>query len=450
MKFTSKLLLTLWCMLACFMLTQCAGDSSNPINIDVNGADAYIRLDFSVEGTRADGDITPAENNDITSIDVYIFGDEDILEDYQNIPSEKITAGDDGSSISVKTTSGFKTIYAIANIASGNPLDPEPNKGSTSIRDFQQAVFSSKDGKLRSDNGFMMIGKSSPRQIIKSTADAIPQTNRLHIKLVRVSAMATVESEDAIPALGMTFSNPEFRVCQTSDKMPVEDLAFAIQHDKDESTGLHSDLSIRKHDEITFADCNAPQYMAENISKSHVSGTATFVAISMTVKPQKTYTYATGSSGTPTTFSELGNISTFYTVGIKNPALGAVAYASDSEGSPYCFENSDSAEAYASYLNSQSGSASEYNAIEFSDCKVYYRVNIKTPDAMIDNYGSNSVLRNRHYTISITGIKSLGYSDKAFLFPTDSNAPVDNTDAFLQTTFSIADWDAVTQPTELQ
>lgn len=432
----------------CAMISGCSSDHNPAINIDVNGADAYIKLDLSVAATRATDDDEEA----LKVVDIYIFDADESLEQ-----TETLRATDEGGlSKPIETTSGYKTIYAVAGMDDDLRFDSEPTQG-MSITDFEAMLFDSRAEALENDNGLLMLGKSNPTQIIKSTSSSIPSTNVMHIILVRVMAKASVAIKDEaeeINAIGMKFSEPNFCIMQNSLKTRVvSDIAAGVEHSKTEGKATYSNFSeLTAPDSETNAYRSTSRYMAENITATHVSGNTTFLSISFRAIPTVTYTFSESGNLNSSNVSDASAISDYYAVGMEIPAQGTVDYACTGKV-PYCFQTEADADRYAAKLNSDQGltdATASYKSILISDCRVYYRVNIVTPADMADTYGSHSVVRNKHYKISIGTVNKLGSNREDLLFPTDADAPLELTSAFLSTTFEVAPWDDIDQPVDLE
>lgn len=439
MKAKSHLFAVVCSAIACIGFTCCTSESTSLINIDVNGADAFIRMAFSVEGTRAE-----INETELKVIDIYVFDEDGKLETSETIEDE---------SASVQCTSGYKTIYAIAGMKT-NGFDTVLPAGMT-IDDFEKLVFSSTLDDFFNDNGCLMIGKSRPTQILKSAPDNIPATNVIPITLVRVMAKASLSFED-ITNIQFQFTDPRFCICQTSDKMPVVDLATAITHDKVDGEPTFTNLSNPYDEEgrLKFVSADEVQYMAENISVTHMSGNTTFLAIAVRAIPQKVYGCVAEGAPEEKTIDNPDALGGFYVVGVENPDMGIVDYAVNAANEPYCFLEESDALNFATSLNASIGQSSEsgaYGVIKFESGIVYYKVNFNTPAGMeVTSYGKYSVLRNRHYTISIKSVNKLGASKESILFPRDPETPADVTNAYLNATFTVEDWEDVNQETVLQ
>lgn len=440
MKLTSHLTGAFLSAVFCLTLTQCAGDSTQIFNVDVNGGDAYIRLALSVEGTRAEGD---DDDDELTVIDIYVFDEGGVLETHKTINNETDP---------VEVTSGYKTVYAIAGMRSdGFPEGEGPVAELTTLNEFEKLMLLSSSDYLFNDNGSLMTGKSNPTQIIKSTATDIPATNIIPIKLVRAMAKATVKFETG-SFLDIQFSDPTFCICQTSDLMPVAELASTVTHEKGDGFTYTNFSNPFDGEKLKFVSASATEYMAENISATHVSGNTTFLAIAIKAVPQKAYVCSeSGQPNEDPSFNSNG-VTTFYAVGVESPATGVVTYATNDAGDPYCFVEPNEASKYATALNATtraSDGAGPYKSIEFTEGLVYYRVHINTKAGLGAEYGKYSVLRNKSYTIDIKTINKLGSASESMLFPTDPETPAEITSAYLNAQFTITPWDDVNQETVL-
>lgn len=445
MKPLHHLLTAVLCTATCMTFTQCAGESHNIFNTDVNGADAYIRLDLSVEGTRADVD-----NEAIVKVfDVYIFNENSVLEKGP-VPFSKSS---DTREAIVETTSGLKTIYVVAGMHTTDRFEGSVTPGTTTIDEFESLAFSSNRGALINDNGFLMIGKSRPTQIIKSSQTDIPLSNKISVPLVRTMAKATMNFQ-SMEALGLNFTGAQFAVAQTADKMTVKESPAAVTKAEGQST--YSGLSTAKTGDtnptMVYYPASSPLYMAENIASSHVSGNTTFISIALTATPKTAYSCAAGSN--PELIENPIMTSTFYAVGLEYSAVGTVVYATTSDNAPYYFNDSEQASNYAAKLNADLGltdPAKQYKAITFTEGKVYYRVNIDTPeDYDTDDYGTHSVLRNKLYNLTIKSVNRLGSGNEDLLFPSEPDTKLDMTSAFIDAIFTVVPWDEFEQDINLE
>lgn len=445
MKPFHYLFTTILCVSSCMAFTQCAGESHNLFNVDVNGADAYIRLDLSVQGTRSDEE----KEAEVKVFDVYIFNENSVLEKSPVAFSES----SDTREAIVETTSGLKTVYVVAGMNTSNGFMSSLTPGTTTIDDFESLVFSSNRDALINDNGFLMIGKSRPAQIIKSSEEDIPLSNKMSVPLVRTMAKATMDFQN-IEALGLNFTGAQFAVAQTPERMTVKESPAVLT--KAEGQATYSGLTtVKTGDEnltMVYYSSSTPLYMAENIASSHVSGNTTFISIVLTASPQRVYSCA--DNGNPEILEGTTGPSTFYAVGLESPSVGSVVYAAASDNAPYYFIDSDNASNYAAKLNADLGLTDpdkRYKVITFTDGKVYYRVNIDTPEGYDrDDYGTHSVLRNKLYKLSIKSVNRLGSGSESLLFPTEPDTQLDLTSAFIDAIFTVVDWDEFEQDINLE
>ena len=467
MKIIRQTVLTMTVLGMMHCMSSCSSDP-NPIDFfNTPHEKAYIQLDLSVSATRASDALATDEELKINKVNIYIFGEDAKLE---TVKKDQTISED--SPFTLESTSGLKTIYAISAKSELNPAE------GTSIADFEKTLVSSKNSDLITDDGFVMIGKSQAQYVTKSaTVAEMPHTNVFNIELVRLAAKVQVKSNMPINETGYGFyiGTPEFRVCQTNDKMRIVPNGVDVITNYTSSiiTGTYDGYSWGSDSEYIpsqkngFTNDNC-RYMSENIVNTPVAGNITFLSIRVANSPSKFYSYAenaerpTQKSGTP-----MGT-PTFYVVGMVDETHGFSDYTVDPTNHfIYAFEDEADANRYRDALNGgkassvtvsetdaplrapsvTDGNDRQFRTLKFDKGYSYYRVNITQTE---DGENVYKVERNKFYKISINSFKTLGFHSEEMLRPTDPEADVDSqASSWIGVTFNVVDWDSVDQSVDL-
>ena len=456
------------------IIPSCSSDP-NPVDyIQFVKGDATIQLNLSVAGTRADADATPEEIK-VSKVSVYIFDSNGKLETVkQNLDVKN------GIIDKIETTSGLKTIYAVSAIS------PISAATGMSITEFEASLFSATQAYLRTTEGFVMIGKTGPQNVVKSaSAETMPASNSFTITLERT--VAKVQVNCYLPYVSGTqflFDSKVFSVRQTAKKMQVTANASDIKYDGSADNGtcagydfaeipgyISAQLEENPDKKFTADNC---LYMSENIVETPKTGNTTFVSFRTTVSLYSYYEYPDmwyDKNPSLKTDQYQARNGTFYAVGLVDRENGFIDYAvrSDHNNNIVCFINESDANKYAGYLNKNevqamtvseteeqmksvraaigTRAAGQYEVLTFVDGYVYYRINIRHTDALGQQY---KVCRNNYYKIDISSIKTLGFPSEAFLRPTKPDTPLDLKPSYwLGASFKVSDWNDIEQPTEL-
>lgn len=480
-------------MAACSFLsvtvTSCSEDP-NPVNSIFDPTEninaAYVSLDLSVAATRADDtNSTPAEN-EITSVDVYIFNAENTLESiHKSLPvtSNKIEK--------LQTIPGVKTIYAVsanADVNAGDNGFTGVNVGLT-MEDFERIKLNSTVAALTKtgDTGcFAMVGKSAQKNVVRSSsAEGMPVGNTFPISLTRLAAKAQViigdQFMESAASKGFEVKTVQFAILQTPNIMQLvpntSDLInFATAGVSDGIYEGYTRNPLKISDSQTYNTCETSvnasncQYMPENIVKNPVSGNVTFASVKVQMTPKKLYSYDSGSKSLSVSSSSLPSGGTFYALAIHNLENATIDYVLDNDNNVICLSNRDEASDFyramndggvdfsmksasdvaagKSAANSRTGTRSlKYELSTFTNGYAYYRVNIakKAGDNVLCR-----VDRNTFYKITLNSLNSLGSCQESFLVPSDPATPliVSNT-AWIDASISVVDWNSVDQSADL-
>lgn len=453
-------------------MMSCSSDR-NPFDITTSEVveNATIQLRFNVASTRAESDLTTEDERKISKVSIYIFNESEVLE-----ASEKDIAVEDGTVKTIEVTSGLKTVYAVT-AGSGPSVDP-----GSSISDFEKKLFSSKIENLKTDDGFVMIGKSAKQQVLKSVSEnEIPASNIFTIDLVRAVAKAQVNyGELNASAFGFSVGAPEFKACLTNDLMRVvangyDVIETYVDNDGDGayngySLGKESDYVNAQNSGFTSDGC---VYMSENIVNNPVNGNTTYLCIQIPLCPSKYYSFEEGSEY-PLATEEAGiEGTTFYAVGIVDAYNGLADYVVDANTKHIItFKDKNQADRYSIALNGGDSSAitvadsetplsapatraeeqsdiqvRQFQTVEFSAGNAYYRVNVGDQDKSAKDA---KVERNKFYKIQINSLRTLGYHTEDMLLPQNPEQDIDiQSSAWIETTFNVVEWDEVNQDVDL-
>lgn len=168
------------------------------------------------------------------------------------------------------------------------------------------------------------------------------------------------------PSYYQDFVN-EFR---SSTSVPVDDAAY-----------------LAVDNASTAADARKVKYAPENTSERHYRGESTFASVRAKFIPNNIASYDGTTLTETANSSEHANIYLVVTAGAEH----------------FYFTDKDEAEAYA-------GDSAGSILYHYKDSYCYYTV-------FLNKAGSNDVLRNDYYAVSITAINSIGYPDPEVVDP---------------------------------
>ena len=452
-------------------ITSCKSDES-PFNWTTSSENtkAIIQLRLNVEDTRA-GEMSTAAEREIKKVTVLVFNEKEQLESNKTVD---VTAGT--NTVSLEVSHGLKTIYAVAAKSNVNPGI------GMSITDYENKTFNSTLVNLKTDDGFVMVGKSGEQQVmISASEEDLPSSNIFDIKLVRLVAKAQVKS-GAVDgsSFGISFGAASFKACQLNERMRVKhdgsDL-FASYVDGN-NNGTYDYYSLREKENylnaVTDFTADGCEYMSENIVSRPLSGNTTYLSIRFATTPTKYYSYNSTTSKVEATGETPVASTTYYAVGIQDKTNGVVDYALDNSSKHIItFKNQEDAAAYAASLNNGDASAFtvsqtdspmkapsvseeaanvlQFEVITFDSGYAYYRVNIAHQETSGDSEKSTiKVMRNKFYKVNINSVKSLGFSSEALLRPANPAAELDaEGHSWISASISIAEWDEVNQNVDL-
>ncbi|MBD5275966.1 MAG: fimbria major subunit [Bacteroides sp.] len=445
-------------------LTSCISDR-NPFDVAVvnEKETAKIRLVLDAASTRADNDLSTDEEKIISKVNVFVFDDFGALEKIET----NVSVSSESPAV-LEVTPGNKTVYAVsAKSVVGSTVDV----GAT-MTEFENVVFSSTVNDLKTNDGFVMIGKSGSQQVFKSMdASEIPASNIFNIELVRLLAKTQVKFDNVdASGFGFKIGNAHYRVCQTSDKMRLKYNGTDVfeSYGKNDggtyegySKGGVNDNKLVVKGAFTAADC---QYVPENIVKNPVSGNTTFVILSVNLIPLSFYEYYVELTSSANTEQ---NALSFYAVALVDEENGFEDFVIDpSNKHVIVFKSSADADRYINALNggqasaitvseaenpmkaaaakAQDGGTRQFQKVFFTGGMAYYRINIS------DSEGALKVERNKFYKIAVNSIKNLGFHDLNLLRPKNPESdPGHSTSAWIESVLTVAKWDEVDQDVDL-
>ncbi len=436
---------------------SCSSDP-NPVGyLNVDGSqvgEAYIELNFSVKDTRADNMASDAEQS-ISKVNIYVFDKNNTFEECflnQEVTNDKV---------SLQVTPGVKSIYAVT---ANSTLVSQPAEGSN-FTAFESQIVNSKLSDLKTNDGFVMVGKIENKEIKEfSTSPETQASNNCTIELERLLAKVQVKNNIdlmELPSAGLpSLEKACYKVFQTNNKMYLtagNSDAGQPYEDKATPTGTHDNYTfddgsgyitaISQTSTFTNGDC---QYMPENVVSSPVSGNTTFVAVRFAATPYKAFTMS-GSNLILSNCEQPANPITFYTIAVINKETkkmidfvwtkaGTINYIC-------CFTNKSDAESFVSKNSSNLPSNLEYEVFTYTDGYTYYRINIKD-----DSDANPQVLRNKFYKITLNSVKTLGMPSVEKLCPTDANSDLDEGAADIggiaDASFTVTPWSQADQTVE--
>lgn len=459
------------CSFIAFTVASCSSDP-NPVNfIKTTGEKAFVTLDLSVEATRAEDSNATTEETNVSKVSVYIFGDDDKLEKIHTdltVTDNKIDK--------LETTSGLKTIYAVA---AGSVA--EVTEGTTTLSDFETAKIPSTIDKLKTSSGFLMIGKSEKRKVVKSsTQNAMPASNSFAIQLTRAAAKAQVIESSSLNSnsadIGFRITISHFAIRQTANSFQLTPNETDFQTFTDEGgNGTYDCYTISSAESndgfIAAQNTLSPDkcvYMPENIVENPVTGNTTYLSVKVIMSPEQRYSFASGASK-PTIDESKKNqgATTYYVVGIIDTENGFADYTIGEDNKVMCFHAEDDADRYRDALNGGSLSAFTvsdtdeamkmprhtraanltYKTVTFAAAEAYYRINIAKSEGESKKY---RVDRNTFYKITVNSVKTLGFPSEDMLRPTNPETSLElNPSTWLDASFDIVPWNNVEQNVDL-
>lgn len=432
------------------------------------GIPTYARITLNVNQMGSRAGMSRATTSSLNfekdlqgGVRIFVFDKNGVLEadktfTEQQLKDDPTSAGHKKTAV-IATTTGLKTIYAIANPGTVK-LDDIP----TNLGDFKnykfEAVEQAANGteptvKVATENKFFMTGFKE--ETLAKSDEANP-TN-VKINVTRLAAKVALQLAATAKETGANFKptntkvtadKAKFQLVQMNKKSQifVADGSFSPMGSKAEQaaaapTGLRSYAHLTSEDwtRTSWIDALAEgknfksmdlnyanfAYTSENINESPEVGNVTFAMIQVKL--------------TPTKFTDGGTLAgtgTFYAV---------AQYAADNT------TKADQIKAYHGIFSSEekanekikelkgADAAGFYGLITYSGGLSYYRLNLR--DKAIENNIINryAVKRNHYFKITVDAINNPGVDKAVDLFPDEATTPVEE-NAFIDATIEVDDW----------
>lgn len=406
------------------------------------GVKTYASFSVSLlnQSTRTAANDPNANDNEtkISDLNIYIFNG-GVLE-----TKGKITLNTDNKgTTALATTTGTKTIYAVANYNNAQGAI-----GSLQS-DFEKQLIAATD--IAEENGFFMAGKTEATLTERTQEQAIEDANLIKISVARGAAkvqMQFVANVPVKPVVNATVADAKFTLAQQNSQMYLAKLTAgefspmgktAEQTDADVD-GTYDHLTKLPQEDVikwtnglttydnTFANS---QYLAENVNEAPTTGNTSYVLVSLQVTPQATAD-ATGN----VTQTALTPGTTFYVLAKKELTSGKITFALKDNQILYFKQEVDA----TTYKNTQVDLAT-YNVETYTDGISYYRLNIRDirETTLIKKYAVN---RNHYYKVNITEISNLGFNTAAGTIPTEPTTPLE-TQTHISADITIEPWTVV-------
>lgn len=437
------------------------------------GIPTYARIKLSVNqmGSRAGlsraAAITDGNESALKGgVRILIFDKNNVLET-QEIVDTEITSGTEVDKL-IATTTGYKTIYAIANpkagaadeaiknITTGMTLSAFQNLKLDAVKQATQGGAS--DVLIAKADNFLMVGST--------TATLAPKTgqeyNPVSIDVTRLASKVAMKMSDAakksdlnfVPAnTAVTVDNAKFQLAQNNKQSFVyvapnnfspsgADTQTEAEFDGEK---VFSHLTVGDWKTTTWTDelgtkeftagdlvMNNFIYTSENINQTPRVGNITFAMIQVKLTPTK-FTDENGM---------LAGDGTFYAVAQYTKASTTKADQIVTYHGIYSTEQKAN-EAITKLTQEGTHNCS---VITYTAGISYYRLNLRdlkktTP---FERY---ALKRNSYYQVLVNGINNPGVSNVKDLFPSDQTTPAEET-TNIKATIKVADWTdiQVTEP----
>ncbi len=453
-------------------VTSCSSDR-NPFEkeIPTTVKNAVIQLRLNVEDTRA-GENSTAEEKAIKKLTIHVFNDKQLLE-----ATKTATIGDGVNTVNIEVSHGLKTLYVVSAQSNVNPAV------STHISDYENSTFNSSLDNIKTENGFVMVGKSKEQYVrANQSLEDLPSSNIFDIKLVRLVAKAQVKASNVDgSAFGIKFEGCSFKPFQLNERMIVlhngSDVLDTYEDKNNNGTYDYYTLGVGDYLAAVTDDFKAEgcAYLSENIVNKPLSGNTTFLSVRFATTPNKYYTFDSTDSSLKITEETPAPSTTYYAVGIHDRKNGIVDYVLDHANKHVVtFKDKSDAENYMNSLNSQASPANKmaqnkgphyasdvtegsdnslkYEVMTFEGGNAYYRINISHEETSGDKTVNKvKVKRNNFYKVNINSVSGLGFSKDSSLCPTNPETELDSEgNSFISVMITVADWDEVKQEENLR
>lgn len=378
------------------------------------------------------------EETKIRDLNIYIFNG-GVLE-----TKGRITLNTDNKGITaLATTTGTKTIYAVANYNNA-----KGDIGSLQS-DFEKQLIAATD--IAEENGFFMAGKTEATLTEQDENAAI--ANPIAITVARGAAKVQMQFGDNVPVksvVNATVANAKFTLAQQNSQMYLAKLTAGefsprgttAEQKDDDRDGTYDHLTKLPTTDVEFKWINAAttyqntyatsKYLAENVNEAPTTGNTSYVLVSLQVTPQAK---ADGTGAVIATPLMPGT--TFYVLAKKEPTSGKITFALKDNQILYFEQETDA----TTYKTAQGTILNDYEVLTYTNGISYYRLNIRDirKTALTEKYAVN---RNHYYKVNITEISNLGFNTAAGTIPTEPTTPLE-TQTYISADITIEAWTVV-------
>lgn len=407
------------------------------------GVKTYASFSVSLlnQSTRAASNDPNAvtEETKIHDLYIYIFNG-GVLETKGQI----ILNADNKGTSALATTTGTKTIYAVANYNNA-----KGDIGSLQS-DFEKQLIAATD--IAEENGFFMAGKTEATLTERTEEEAKQEANLIQISVARGAAKVQMQFGTNVPVkpvVNATVADAKFTLAQQNSQMYLAKLIageFSPKGKTAEQTDANTDGTYdhlaklpTTDDEFkwinagttyqnTYADS---KYLAENVNEAPTTGNTSYVLVSLQVTPQATADATGNVTATPLTPN-----TTFYVLAKKNATSGKITFATKDDKILYFEQNADATTYKGTQVN-----LNDYEVLEYTNGISYYRLNIRDirKTALTEKYAVN---RNHYYKVNITEISNLGFNTATGTIPTEPTTPLE-TQTYISADITIEAWTVV-------
>lgn len=379
-----------------------------------------------------------ATETKISDLNIYIFNG-GVLE-----TKGKITLNTDNKgTTALATTTGTKTIYAVANYSAKGDI------GSLQS-DFEKQLIAATD--IAEENGFFMAGKTEATLTKQTEEEAKQDAKLIKISVARGAAKVQMQFGDNVPVkpvVNATVADAKFTLAQQNSQMYLAKLTageFSPKGKTAEQTDADNDGTYDHLTKLPTTDnelkwINAgttyqntyatSKYLAENVNEALTTGNTSYVLVSLQVTPQATADATGNVTATPLVAG-----TTFYVLAKKELASGKITFALKDNKILY-FEQETDANTYKTVDQS----VADYKVLKYTNGISYYRLNIRDirKTNLTEKYAVN---RNHYYKVNITEISNLGFNTAAGTIPTDPTTPLE-TQTYISADITIEAWTVV-------
>lgn len=437
------------------------------------GIPTYARIKLSVNqmGSRAGlsraAAITDGNESALKGgVRILIFDKNNVLET-QAIVDKEITSGTEIEEL-IATTTGYKTIYAIANpkagaadeaiknITTGMTLSAFQNLQLDAVK--QETQGGASEVLIAKADNFLMVGSTTATLASKTGQEYNPvsiDVTRLASKVAMKMSEAAKKSDlNFVPAnTAVTVDNAKFQLAQNNKRSFVyvapnnfspngADTQAAADF---EGEKVFSHLTVGDWKTTTWTDelgtkeftagdltMNNFIYTSENINQTPRVGNITFAMIQVKLKPTK-FTDTDGVLAVDGTFYAVAQYAEAQTTRADKIVTYHGIYSTEQKAN----------EAITKLTQEGTHNCS---VIAYTTGISYYRLNLRdlkktTP---FERY---ALKRNSYYQVLVNGINNPGVSNVKDLFPSDQTTPAEET-TNIKATIKVADWTdiQVTEP----